>query len=217
MLANLLCRYSLNDGASSFAKQAQKVTFDLEGDDGDGRRKQQNTLTWDKKKKKFIQGDGVGADNQKMIRTESGTKLPATYRSGRFDEWKTKNRVQLPRIGEDETNAGGPRNRAFGLGRKFKHNTTTAPKPLDKLDKNYERKLKKRKEKEGEDGPAPAAQAGKKPFTKNKPTKKHGGKSYGKVKTELKTVDQIRKDRKVQEQRKLKNARPSKKGGRAKR
>ena len=80
--------YSLNDGASSFAKQASNVAFELEGDEGDGKRKRQNTLTWDKKKKKFIKGDGVGADNVKMIRTESGTKLPATYRSGRFDEWK---------------------------------------------------------------------------------------------------------------------------------
>ncbi|EAU91218.1 ATP-dependent RNA helicase DBP10 [Coprinopsis cinerea okayama7 len=208
--------YSLNDGASSFARQAQNVAFDLEGDDGDGLRKRNNTLTWDKKKKKFIKGDGVGADNVKMIRTESGAKLPATYRSGRFDEWKAKHRVSLPRVGEVE-NSSGSRGRVFG-GKKYKHNQITAPKPLDKLDKNYERKLKKRKEKEAagmeEEGPSQPTLPGKKGKKGSAPSRRYGGKSFGKVKSELKTVDQIRKDRKIKEQRKAKNARPSKKSRR---
>ncbi|TFK21967.1 ATP-dependent RNA helicase DBP10 [Coprinopsis marcescibilis] len=206
--------YALNDGASSFAKQAQSVTFDLEGDDGDGLRKRNNTLTWDKKKKKFIKGDGTGADNVKIIRTESGTKLPATYRSGRFDEWKAKNRVSLPRIGEDEQT--NPRARTGG--KKFKHNQTTAAKPLDKYDKNYDRKLKKLKSKESGDGDgqaAPAVKGAKKGPAKR--TTKHGSKSYGKVRTELKTVDQIRKDRKVLENRRAKNGRHATKGKKGKR
>jgi DBP10CT (NUC160) domain len=41
---------------------------------------------WDKKKKKFVKGNGTGANNVKLVRTENGTRLPATYRSGRFDE-----------------------------------------------------------------------------------------------------------------------------------
>jgi ATP-dependent RNA helicase DDX54/DBP10 len=207
----LLCRYSLNDGASSFAKQANTVAFDLEGDEGDGKRKRQNSMTWDKKKKRFIKGDGVGADNVKMIRTESGTKLPATYRSGRFDEWKKQHHVSLPRVGEAEST----NSRGFA-GKKFKHNQVTAPKPLDKLDKNYDRKFKRRKEKEAAVGgdDSPVGPPGRKPLKGKPQSKRHGGKSYGKVKSELKTVDQIRKDRKVTEQRKLKNARPSKKGRR---
>ncbi len=111
----LFCRYSLTDGAT-FAEQARGATFDLAGDEGVAQRKR-NHLTWDKKKKKFIQGDGAGADNVKMVKTESGTKLPATYRSGRFDEWKAKARVSLPRVGETENEASrAPR------GHKFKHN-----------------------------------------------------------------------------------------------
>lgn len=41
------------------------------------------TLTWDNKKKTFLRGSGIGSDNKKMIKTESGVKLPATYKSGR--------------------------------------------------------------------------------------------------------------------------------------
>jgi DBP10CT (NUC160) domain len=50
---------------------------------------------WDKKKK-FLKGDGTGANNVKLVRMENGTRLPATYRSGRFDEWKSQHRVNLP-------------------------------------------------------------------------------------------------------------------------
>ncbi|KAJ3539199.1 hypothetical protein NMY22_g4845 [Coprinellus aureogranulatus] len=211
--------YSLNDGASSFVKQAQNVTFDLEGDDGDGLRKRNNTLTWDKKKKKFIKGDGTGADNKKIIRTESGAKLPATYRSGRFDEWKAKHHVSLPRVGEMEDNKHGGRQ-----GRKWKHNKVTEAKPLDKLHKNYEKKVQQRKMKEqggevGEGGQS-STSVGRGPKNGGKGKVAGGrnaGKSYGRIKSELKTVDQIRRDRKVVEQRRLKNARPSKKGGKGRR
>lgn len=188
--------YSLTDGASSFAKQAQKISFQLEGDEGAAARK--NQLNWDKKKKRFIKGDGVGADNVKMVRTENGTRLPATYRSGRFDEWKAKNRVSLPRIGEQENSATVGRRPA---GQKFKHNKIVAPKQLDKLSLTYERKVRQLKKKEETDG------------TPSRPEKlgrsRYGGKSYGRVKTELKSSEQIRKDRKNSERRKAKNARPS--------
>ncbi|RXW24994.1 hypothetical protein EST38_g872 [Candolleomyces aberdarensis] len=217
--ANTEKGYSLKDGASSFARQAQNVTFDLEGDDGDGLRKRNNTLTWDKKKKKFIKGDGTGSDNVKLIRTESGAKLPATYRSGRFDEWKAKSHTSLPRVGEPEANAGG--RRPMG-GRKFKHNKVTEAKPLDKLHKSYEKKLKLIKSKEQErsggnedERPPPGPKTGKGgKGGKSKPSGRYGGKSYSKVKSELKTVDQIRKDRKLVDQKRAKNARPSKSKGR---
>ena len=75
-------------------------------------------MHWDKKKKRFVQGDGVGADNVKLVRTESGQRLPATYRSGRFDEWKQRSHASLPKVGEQESesvNRGRP-------GQRFKHN-----------------------------------------------------------------------------------------------
>ncbi|KAF7361862.1 ATP-dependent RNA helicase DBP10 [Mycena venus] len=144
--ANTEKGYSLNDGASSFAEQARGATFDLTGDEGVADRKRRQ-LNWDKKKKRFVKGDGVGADNIKLVKTESGTRLPATYRSGRFDEWKAKSRIALPRVGEAE-NEGSQRRRPVGIGgQRFRHNKVVAPKPLDKLGNDYERKVRQMKKK----------------------------------------------------------------------
>jgi len=206
--ANTEKGYSLRDGAT-FAEQAQTVTFDLVGDEGALDRKRRE-LKWDKKKKKFVKGTGEGADNVKMVRTESGVKLPATYRSGRFDEWKAKSRVTLPKVGEAETESTHRRNAGPG-GRKWKHNQVVAPKPLDKLSKDYDKKVRLQKKKEPQDGDS---QPSKLPGTKGKAVRgRNAGKSVGKVKNELKTVDQIRKARKVLENKRAKNARPTRRKG----
>lgn len=176
-------------------------------------------MTWDKKKKKFIKGDGVGADNVKLVRTENGTRLPATYRSGRFDEWKQKNRVSLPKVGEAEpTGVQGRRNSGPG-GRSFRHNKVTTAKPLDKLSNSYERKARQLKKQNtpGEDegaGPQPSARGGRgggSGGVRGGGRGRFAGKSMGRVKSEIKTVDQIRKGRMAMEKKRAKNARPSKK------
>ncbi|KAL1725871.1 P-loop containing nucleoside triphosphate hydrolase protein [Schizophyllum commune] len=210
--------YSLSNG-QSFVEQARGAQFDLTGDENllDKQRKQ---MHWDKKKKRFVQGDGVGADNVKLVRTESGQRLPATYRSGRFDEWKQRSHASLPKVGEQESeavNRGRP-------GQRFKHNKVAASaKPLDKLRTDYERKvrqMKKKNEAGGEDEAGPSkfgASASGKPGAKGGKIKKgarFAGKTMGRAKNELKTVDQIRKSRKIQEKRKAKNARPPARKGR---
>ncbi|KAL6302106.1 DEAD-domain-containing protein [Sparassis latifolia] len=207
--------YSLRDGAT-FAEQARNVTFDLAGDEGALKRKR-HELTWDKKKKKFIKGAGEGADNVRMVRTESGVKLPASYRSGRFDEWKAKSRVSLPKVGEAESE-GMQRNRSFGLGgRKYRHSQVVDARPLDRLAKGYERKVRQKTKKElGADGgdavgsPSRPPPSGKKGKTVSR---RFGGKPAGRIKNELKTVDEIRKARKVTENRRAKNARTSRRKG----
>jgi len=148
----------------------------------------------------------VGADNVKLVKTETGNKLPITYRSGRFDEWKAKNKKGIPKVGETE----GPRakNTVFG-GKKWKHNKTQSSKPLDKMSTDYERKMRLSKKKsapprgdEDEQRPQPGV-------LKRGRSK---GKTVGRVKNELRTADQIRKQRQLMEKRKAKNARPSRKG-----
>lgn len=208
-LTTSLLRYSLRDGAS-FVEQARNATFDLAGDEALLDQRKRKQMTWDKKKKKFVQGDGTGADNVKLIKTESGVKLPVTYRSGRFEEWKSKNRKSLPRIGETENS------RAGRIGKRYPHTKVVEPKQLDKTHVNYERKERQRKKKEagasgvdqGEE-PQPQPRKGGKGATLGK---RYGGKAVGRIKTELKTVDQIRKARKAAERRKAKNARPSRRG-----
>jgi ATP-dependent RNA helicase DDX54/DBP10 len=288
--------YSLRDGAS-FVEQARTATFDLAGDDGTLRRPVAGSsgaamgmgtssgsgsgslMQWDKKKKKFVRGPGEGADNKKMVRTESGARLPASFRSGRWEEWKTKQRVRLPKIGEDEGDAARFVGRGAGGGpdsggKRFRHSKMEEAKPLDKRSTDYERKVRQMKKKnegmesmqdegrgrsrgrgssrgrggdrghgQGRDlsqgyghgrdqsqghghsqSPARGGSRGGRGGARGgrgggrggltRPTGRYGGKPIGRVKSELKTVDQIRKTRKVSEQRKAKNARPSKRGKR---
>ncbi|KAF8588660.1 ATP-dependent RNA helicase DBP10 [Ramaria rubella] len=198
--------YSLRDGAS-FAEQANQATFDLTTDEGVASRQRRNSqMTWDKKKKKFVKGGGAGADNVKLVRTESGTRLPATYRSGRFDEWKANNRTSLPRVGEAESENVSNK-RSFGGGRKFKHMKVTEAKPLDKLSLGFERKQRK-KQGDREVASSTSAKLG-----KGRQTGRYGSKPIRQVKTELKTADQIRRARDVMAKKKAKNARPSRKKG----
>ncbi|KZS98466.1 DEAD-domain-containing protein [Sistotremastrum niveocremeum HHB9708] len=197
--------YSLKDGAT-FAEQARGATFGLNGDEAlTGRQRHGSQLTWDKKKKKFTQGAGEGADNVKMVKTESGARLPASYRSGRFDEWKSKLHVNLPRVGETELPGRRSQSQQHRNGR-FNHTRTDAAKPLDKLSKDYERKQRTQQKR--------SQAAGIEAEPKNGKSKgRYGSKSMGRVKTELKSVEQIRKSRETKEKRRAKNARPSRHKG----
>lgn len=164
-----------------------------------------------------------------MVKTESGARLPASYRSGRFEEWSKARKVGLPKVGEEEEpGSGGMRGgRQVGKGgRTWKHRSLTAAKPLDRLSTGYERKIrtlgardqangaggeeeesKDRRTGGGKKGAPPArGKIGKSKFGSNRPG--------GKVRSELKSVDAVRKAREAAARRKAKNARPSKKSGR---
>lgn len=139
-----------------------------------------------------------------MVTAESGVKLPASYRSGRFDEWRAKARVSLPRVGE-----AVPDRRPLDR-KRFKHTSTTAAKPLDKLTSSYERKARVQKKVE-----AVAAVSGEESTSRGRHItgRRYGGKSLGQVRGEIKNAEQIRKARKIVEKRKAKNSRPSRKKG----
>mgnify|MGYP002759002294 FL=1 len=164
----------------------------MAGDDvGPGvARQRPNVQRWDTKKKKFVQGDGTGSDNQRLIRSETGLKLPASYRSGRFDEWRKEQQVEMPRVGDDErTMSASAKRMAASLPRAaprhrgFHHTQTKAPKPLDKARSDYGRKLKARQRKD-------AART---------------------ARDEVKSAAQIYKERETAAKRKEKNARPTRK------
>lgn len=154
--------YSLGNGGT-FLEQAAHASFTLANDEHRLGTSSQapNATRWDVKKKKFIKGDGVGADNERYIRTESGSRLPASFRSGRFDEWRKAQKVNVQKVGEvEDTKAsgqmwemagrgrGGPGGnrggRGGGGGRGFRHNSFTEPKRLDPLRKDYDKQVFKR-------------------------------------------------------------------------
>ncbi|KAH8914092.1 P-loop containing nucleoside triphosphate hydrolase protein, partial [Atractiella rhizophila] len=97
--------YSMRD-TSTFAAAAQAATFDLsgtrEGDEIVDRPQKASIMRWDRRQKKLVKGDGTGADNKKMIRSESGKKIPASFKSGMFEEWKGKKKLKVPKVGERE-------------------------------------------------------------------------------------------------------------------
>ena len=74
-----------NAGAegASFLEKANAATFDLVADDEDGLKRKKAALTWDSKKHKFVRPT-VGSDNKKMIRTESGALIPASFKTKRY-------------------------------------------------------------------------------------------------------------------------------------
>jgi ATP-dependent RNA helicase DDX54/DBP10 len=85
-------RYSLKD--ANFVDQMRSSTLDLVQDEGSAvRAGKASQLKWDRKSKKFGNKNEVGADNKKMIRSESGALLPASYRSGRYDELKSPSAI----------------------------------------------------------------------------------------------------------------------------
>jgi len=175
-----------------FVNAAKDATMDLTNDESSAFKEASKPgLRWDKKSKKYVSrtNDIDGSKGTKYITGESGQKIAASLKSGRFDAWRKANKVdRLPRVGEMERSnahfaAGG-----HGPQKRFKHKQERAPKEADKYRDDYhERKAKVAAAKE----------------------KRIGRFAEGKGKNELRGVEDVRKARKLQERRRDKNARPS--------
>ena len=208
----------------SFMEAARDATMDLTNDEG---AKSFGVPTragqrWDKKSARYVNvandadgsrdapsggGKAGGAGGKtRMIRGESGVKIAASFQSGRFDKWKRAQRIgRLPRVGEQERvvraalPAAGDTETAGGVvggssgGPRYKHKQDKAPKAADKYRDDYEvrkRRVAEAKEKRVgrfRDGPG--------------------------SRREIKSGDDIRKARQLQEKRREKNARPSSSAG----
>jgi len=191
--------YGVHSGTSTNAKkgsdflaQAHDATLDLTNDEMKGfGLPTRPRMRWDKKSKKYVNlaNDEDGSRGAKLVRGESGLKIAASLRSGRFEAWKRLNQIErLPRVGKDEK-AGQKRSGSQRAGR-FRHHAEKAPKDPDKFrDDFYKQKKKVDRAKENRIGKF----------------------RDGNGKNELRSVDDIRKQRKMMERRRLRNGRPSKK------
>lgn len=130
-----------------------------------------------------MKGDGIGADNKKLVRSESGQKLPASFKSGVFDEWRSKQRISLPKVGEAELKKGTLAGFSAGAGSKHYRHKAAAPKTDD--ERKRDKELGRTVGKPGKPGSTP------------------GG---------LKSADQIRRDRTQKAQNKHRSTGPGKKG-----
>ncbi|KAL3454327.1 P-loop containing nucleoside triphosphate hydrolase protein [Aspergillus insuetus] len=191
--------YGVHSGTNTnFAAETRSATMDLQADEGGrGFGEPRTLMRWDKRHKKYVarQNDEDGSKGTRLVRGESGAKIAASFRSGRFDAWKRGKRVgRLPRVGEMETpgmasDFGGPG--GYAGGRKFRHTREQAPKRADPLRGDYEKMKKK--------GAA----------AKEREASKVGAGAGGK--SEIRNTDDIRKERKLKQRRREKNARPSRK------
>lgn len=179
---------------SDFLSSARGVTMDLANDESKAFAEPSRAgqgLRWDKKSKKYVSraNDQDGSKGKKMIRGESGQKIAASFRSGRFDAWRKANKVErLPRVGEMERAGAHFANNHGPGGGRFRHRQEKAPKAADKYRDDFDQRKKR------------VAEA---------KEKRVGRFAEGKGKSELRGVDDVRRLRKVQQKRREKNARPS--------
>lgn len=196
--------YGVHSGTNAnFAQATRSATMDLAGDDGAaGLGEPTKQLRWDKRHKKYVSrhNDEDGSKGSRLVRGESGAKIAASFRSGRFDAWRKGKRVgRLPRVGEAEApnlsfGSGHGPGHGPGSGRHFKHHKEQAPRAADKLRDDYGKKKKQieaAKERQ-------LAKAG-------------GAAASSRGRNEIKGTDDIRKARNQKQKRREKNARPSKK------
>ncbi|KAI9827147.1 MAG: ATP-dependent RNA helicase dbp10 [Thelocarpon impressellum] len=181
--------YNTASQNSNFVQATRAVTMDLNNDDGAksfAEPSKARGMRWDKKNKKYVAraNDEDGSKGTKFIRGESGQKIAASFRSGRFDAWRKSNKIdRFPRTGEAESVARVMQNK------RFKHKQDKAPKEADKFRDDYH-KRKKRVEEAKE--------------------KRVGKFRDGAGKREVRSVEDVQKQRKIKDKRKEKNARPSK-------
>ncbi|KAH0545578.1 ATP-dependent RNA helicase dbp10 [Glutinoglossum americanum] len=189
--------HSGGSGSKNFLEAARGATMDLNNDDGAksfAEPSKPRGVRWDKKNKKYVAraNDEDGSKGAKMIRGEGGQMIAASFRSGRFDAWRKSHKIdRLPRTGEAEAASSTTDRIHLSGGSRFKHKLERAPKNPDKFRDDFYRKRKRLEE-------AKENRIGK---FKN-----------GVGKRELKSADDVCKERQLKGRRKEKNARPSKKG-----
>lgn len=177
----------------SFVKDARSATMDLANDEGNKSfgEPSRGGMRWDKKNKKYVAraNDDDGSKGPRMIKSESGGKIAASFRSGRFDAWKKSNRItRLPRVGEAESRSHIGRGGAEG-GKRWKHKAEKAPKAADKARDDYHVQKKK-------------VEAAKE--------KRVGRFRDGEGKSEIKGAREVQKERAVVAKKKEKTGRPTK-------
>uniref|UniRef100_A0A158Q733 RNA helicase n=1 Tax=Elaeophora elaphi TaxID=1147741 RepID=A0A158Q733_9BILA len=84
-----------------FNALAKASAIEILADDEVGLYKQEKRRKWDRKLKKFVGGNSD--DSKKKIRTEDGTYLPATYKSGRYERWQKKQKLEYQNNDDEET------------------------------------------------------------------------------------------------------------------
>ncbi|GMT24608.1 hypothetical protein PFISCL1PPCAC_15905, partial [Pristionchus fissidentatus] len=92
--------------AVDFSRAAEGASVDIIADDERGLYKQKNEKKWDRKTKRFV-GAANDDPSKKKIRTEDGTWIPASYKSGVYEKWVQKRKLGFEKKDGDSDNEGG--------------------------------------------------------------------------------------------------------------
>ena len=179
--------YGVHSGSNSnFVEAARGATMDLNLDESrKGFGESRSIMRWDKRHKKYVarRNDEDGSRGKKLVRGESGAKIEASFRSGRYDSWRKAHRVGAFKVGETE---GKATSGSTPGGKRYRHQDQKVPKAADRHRDDYEKKKKQvaaaKERMQGQEG-----------------------------KRELHSIDDIRKQRRLKERRRAKNARPARK------
>lgn len=196
--------------ASDFTTAARSATMDLTLDDAGGKgasaASKPSQMRWDKRGKKYVAraNDDDGSKGARTITGESGQKIAASFRAGRFDAWRRTQRVgRMPRVGEPEAKGTAAAPISTPRGRRFLHTRQDTAKQPDKYRDDFHAKRKRIEERKAEGGGGAAIPT----------TRAPGGKSKSRAapRSELRGVEDVRREREAKQKRMDKNARPSKK------
>lgn len=89
---------------NSFEKDVSGAVMDIEADEEEGMRKAKTIKRWDRKRKNYVGED----ENTKKIRTESGVRIPATYKKNIYQDWLRRNKVDVAGSEDREENGTNP-------------------------------------------------------------------------------------------------------------
>lgn len=91
-------------GLKSFEKDVSGAVMDIQADEAEGMRQAKTIKKWDRKRKNFVGEDG----NVKKIRTESGIRIPASYRKNIYRDWLQRHKMDVPGSEDREENGARP-------------------------------------------------------------------------------------------------------------
>ncbi|XP_059471787.1 ATP-dependent RNA helicase DDX54 [Neocloeon triangulifer] len=96
---------------NNFEQAARKVGMDVMGDEEKHIQLQDRMKKWDSRKKKMV-GQKT---TQKKIRTESGVWISATYKTGKYKQWKDKSKADEQDDDDEEEGGARPDNRQLQI------------------------------------------------------------------------------------------------------
>ena len=161
----------------NFHSDTADACLDIMGDDEDMIKKQKSRLKWDDKKKKFIKS-GRDKNDEKMVRAEDGTKVKASYKSGRYNDWIDKSKKSTYSIGDKEESSSRMVHKKRGWHYSKETNVKSDLKSVDTIIKDRKTKAKNRSQHFGKSGGGkPGGKPGSRPG--GKPGGRPGGKPGG--------------------------------------